>query len=56
MADEHEHGLVRPTLNTDTFDKGERQLQDVEAVEAEDEDNDKDDGQAQQEVNAWQRW
>ncbi|PVH70467.1 hypothetical protein DL98DRAFT_133862 [Cadophora sp. DSE1049] len=49
VADEHEHWLVRPTLDTDTFDKGERQ--EVEAEEADDEDNDKDDGQPQQEVN-----
>jgi len=42
-VDEHEPGLVCPTLNTDTFDKEKRQ-----EAEAEDEDKDEDDEQRQE--------
>ncbi|KAH0538364.1 hypothetical protein FGG08_005059 [Glutinoglossum americanum] len=50
---EYEDELVRPVLNPDTFDKGERQQQEAEA-EAEgeaDNDDNEDDGQVQQEAN-----
>jgi hypothetical protein len=44
-----EHGLIRPALDTDTFDEEKRQQQQEE--DDEDEDNDEDDGQPQQKVN-----
>ena len=37
MADEHEHGLVHPTLDVDSFDKGERQQKEDEANDEDDE-------------------
>ncbi|KAI9770863.1 MAG: hypothetical protein M1839_003026 [Geoglossum umbratile] len=49
---EYEDQLVRPALNTDTFDKGERQQQEAEAKGEVDKDDDKDDGQPQQRVNS----
>ncbi|KAI9769831.1 MAG: hypothetical protein M1840_003825 [Geoglossum simile] len=42
---EYEDQLVRPALNTDTFDKGERQQQEAEAEGEVDKDDDEDDGQ-----------
>jgi hypothetical protein len=49
---EYEDELVRPALNTDTFDKGERQQQEEDAEGEVDKDDDKDDGQLQQRVNS----
>ncbi|KAI9776258.1 MAG: hypothetical protein M1839_000492 [Geoglossum umbratile] len=49
---EYEDELVRPALNTDTFDKGERQQQEAEVEGEVDKDDDEDDGQLQQRVNS----
>ncbi|KAI9770373.1 MAG: hypothetical protein M1839_003215 [Geoglossum umbratile] len=49
---EYEDELVRPALNTDTFDKGERQQQEAEAEGEVDKDDDEDDSQPQQRVNS----
>jgi hypothetical protein len=49
---EYEDQLVRPALNTDTFDKGERQQHEAEAEGEVDKDNNEDDGQPQQRVNS----
>ncbi|KAI9782621.1 MAG: hypothetical protein M1839_004867 [Geoglossum umbratile] len=53
-ADEREYGdeLVRPALNTDTFDKGERQQQEAEVEGEVDKHDDEDDSQPQQRVNS----
>jgi hypothetical protein len=53
-ADVHKYvdKLVRPALNTDTFDKGERQQQEAEVEGEVDKDDDEDDGQLQQRVNS----
>ncbi|KAI9764341.1 MAG: hypothetical protein M1839_005958 [Geoglossum umbratile] len=48
---EYEDELVRPALNTDAFDKGERQQQEAEAERKVDKDDDEDDGQVQQAAN-----
>ena len=50
VAEEHEHGLFRPTLDINTFDKEKGQQQEVEAVEAGDEDYSEKDGEPQQEM------
>lgn len=56
VVDEYEHELVSSVPNTDSFDEGERQQQEMEADEAADEaadgNNDEDDSHARQEVNS----
>jgi hypothetical protein len=53
-ADEREYKdeLVRPALNTDIFDKRDRQQQEAEAEGEVDKNDDEDDGQLQQRVNS----
>ncbi|KAI9770344.1 MAG: hypothetical protein M1839_003221 [Geoglossum umbratile] len=53
IADEREYEdeLARPALNTDTFDKGERQQQEAKAEGKVNKDDDEDDSQVQQAEN-----
>ncbi|KAI9768892.1 MAG: hypothetical protein M1839_003846 [Geoglossum umbratile] len=48
---EYEDELVRHALNTDTFDKGERQQREAKPEGKVDKDDDEDDGQVQQAAN-----